>query len=66
MAHFDQCGTEHGGIFGIVEKCAEFGFGGGGHDGLDDGAVDVDGAVEGWWGTVVGRSRDPEWWLCRR
>ena len=31
-----------------LEECAELGFGGGGHDGLDDGAVGVDGAVDGW------------------
>ena len=48
VAHFEQCGAEHGGVFGIVEECAKFGFGGGGHDGVDDGAVDVDGAVDGW------------------
>ena len=48
MAHLGEGGAEPGTIFGIIEEGAKFSFGGGGHNSLDDGAVDVDGAVERW------------------
>jgi hypothetical protein len=46
MAHLGEGGAEPGTIFGIVEEGAKFGFGGGGHNSLDDGAGDVNGAIE--------------------
>ena len=48
MAHLGEGGAEPGTIFGIIEEGAKFSFGGGGHNSLDDGAVDVNGAVERW------------------
>ncbi len=35
-------------IFGIVEEGTKFGLGGRGHASLDDGAVDMDGAIDRW------------------
>ena len=60
VPHGDENGAEHFGIFTVVKKCTEFGFGGGGHDIGHDDAVDMYGSVERcltgiWWITV-------RWW----
>jgi hypothetical protein len=53
MAHGDEDGAEHLGVFTVVEKGTKFGLSGGRHDVLHDNAVDVDGTViRGWDGSV--------------
>ena len=52
MPHFVECGAEPDPIFCVVEEGTEFGFGGRGHDSLDDGAVDVNGAIERRWSAI--------------
>jgi len=53
MAHFSESGAERGCIFRGVEKGAVFGFGGGRENGIHDGAMYMDGAIE-WRGCAVG------------
>jgi hypothetical protein len=68
MAHLGEGGVEPGTIFGIVEEGTKFSFDGGGHNRLDDGAVDVNGAVERrrsqvgiWWGSwIFGKGAEEE------
>ena len=68
MACLSGGGSDAGTSFGVVEEGAKFSFSGGGHNSLDDGAVDVNGAVERWrsrvgigWGSwIFGKGAEEE------
>ena len=47
MEHLDTVYVEAGGVLGVVEQGANFGFGGGGHDIFEDGVDVVDGVILG-------------------
>jgi hypothetical protein len=64
MPYFFKGSVEPDGVFAIVEEGTELGFGGRRDNSLDDGTVDVDGAIERWglgiWigsGCQIGRKR---------
>ena len=50
MTRVGQDGTQHGGLFAVVEQSTQFGFSSGRENDGHDGGVDVDGAIETrWW-----------------
>ena len=49
MAHFGQDDTEGNAFAGIEETGAQFGFGDGGEDDVEDGTENVDGSIHGRW-----------------
>ena len=53
MAYFGEGDSHWHGVLAVVEHAAGFGFGCGGDDDFEDGAVDMDGAVS-WWRFIGG------------